>query len=379
MHVAFVSPFDPSPHDPAEAARGHVGGVERVLHHLSREVAAWGHEVTLVCSTRGKPGVSWEEGIRIVRVARHATIMRAPLAPLARHLPREADLVHVPATYPFTGPAVLRAGSRRRKRLVLDFHFEPDPGTMLGRVAARAWRAAGPRSYDLASLVLVRSLEYGRSAPSLNAVPESRWRVVPNGVDTDRFSPHGPRRTDPDHYLLVVGRLVRYKGVGVLLHALARLRSPPPLLIAGDGPLRPSLEILAKRLHVDARFLGRVPDTALPGLYRGAALTVLPSVNRQEAFGVALLESMACGTPVAASGLPGVAEVASLGGLLAEPGSAPSLAETIERALEPGALPRGDALARRVRRIYAWPVIGQRLVLAYEETLGLREPASGRR
>jgi glycosyltransferase involved in cell wall biosynthesis len=378
MRVTLVSPFDPAPRDAEEARRGHVGGVERVLHHLAREVARRGHEVTLLCSTMGDSATAWEDDVRVVRIRRRATVLRAPIAPLAKHLPPDAEVVHVPATYPFTSPAVLRHGTRRNQRVVLDFHFEPDPGTALGRVAARTWRTTGPRAYPLASLVLVRSLAYARSAPSLRNVAEARWRVVPNGVDTDHFSPFGPRVSDPQGYVLVVGRLVPYKGVGVLLRALAMLRDPPPLLVAGDGPLRPALEIQAERWGVDARFLGRVPDAALPALYRGAALTVLPSVNRQEAFGVALLESIACGTPVVASNLPGVADVASLGGLIAEAGNADDLAQALERALIPGALPRGESLALRVQSTHAWPAIGDRLIRAYEEALVL-EAAPGKR
>ena len=223
----------------------------------------------------------------------------------------------------------------------------------------------------------MRSRSYARTAPSLRGVPEERWRIVPNGVDAARFSARGP--ANPGQYLLVVGRLVPYKGMATLLHALARLgRDAPPLVLAGDGPLRTQLQSLAGTLRVDAQFLGRVPDEALPALYRGARLTVLPSVNRQEAFGIALVESMACGTPVVASRLPGVEEVAAEGGLLAEPGDAASLADAVARALEPGALPRGEPLAERIRARYDWPVVAGRMLEVYEEVLGLA-PRQGRR
>lgn len=370
MRVTLVSPYDPSPPSAAEAARATVGGVERVLHRLALEVAGRGHDVTLLASARGPPRVTWEEGVRLVRVPRLGTLLRAPVAGLARHLPRETDLVHVPATYPFTTPAVLRAARRRGVPSVLDFHFEPDPGTALGRAAALAYRAVGPPSYRLADAVLVRSRGYAATAPSLRGIPRGRLRVVPNGFDPRVFHPAGPRA--PGDYLLVVGRLVPYKGVEVALRALARLPGAPPLAIAGDGPLRARLEVLAARLGVEARFLGRVPDDALPRLYRGARLTLLPSVNRQEAFGIALLESMACGTPVVASRLPGVEEVASAGGLLAAPGDPAALAAVLREALDAKDLPRGDDLAARVRERYAWPAVAERLLGVYEEVLELR-------
>lgn len=373
MRLTVVSPYDPAPPSARDAAQATVGGVERVLGRLAAEVARQGHDVTLLCSTATRSRASWEDGVRVVRVRRRATMFRAPVASLARHLPRETDLVHVPATYPFTTGPVLGAARALGVPAVLDFHFEPSPPGLLGETAAAAYAAYGPRAYRLADAVLVRSRAYALTAPSLRGL-EARWRVVPNGVDAARFRP-GAGGSAGD-YLLVVGRLVPYKGIEVLLRALAMVRGAPPLVVAGEGPLRARLEAEAQRLGLDARFMGRVSDEALPELYRGAKLTVLPSVNRQEAFGITLVESMACGTPVVASDLPGVAEVARLGGLVAPPGDAPALAEVLQRALQPGALPRGEALAARVRAEYDWPVIAARVLAVYEEVLGapLRAP-----
>lgn len=372
MRLTLVSPYDPAPPSARDAAQATVGGVERVLGRLATEVARQGHEVTLLCSTATRSRATWEDGVRVVRVRRKGRLFRAPMAGLAGHLPREADLVHVPATYPFTTAPVLSAAHRRGIPAVLDFHFEPSPPGLAGEAAAAAWAAWGPRTYRLADAVLVRSRAYALTAPSLRGL-EARWRVVPNGVDALRFRPQGEAM--PGDYLLAVGRLVPYKGLEVLLHAAAQLPGAPPLVIAGEGPLRSRLETEAERLGLDARFLGRVPDALLPSLYRGARLTVLPSVNRQEAFGITLVESMACGTPVVASDLPGVAEVARLGGMVAPPGDAPALAEVLRQALQPGALPRGEALAARVRAEYDWPVIAARVLAVYEEVL--RAPMRG--
>lgn len=332
---------------------------------VAPRLAERGNDVTLLCSSAGKIGTDIENGIRVVRDSRRGTILRAPVAWLASRVASDADIVHVPATYPFTTQSVLRRAKRLNVPSVLDFHFEPAPGSWLGQVASRAYAMTVPRAYELARAVLVRSLAYGRSAPSLNVLPESRWRVIPNGIDPTVFFPVGDFGSEP--YLLFVGRLVPYKGLHVLLAALARIKNPPPLYIVGDGPLRSSLEAEAQRRQVDVRFLGRVDDQALPRLYRNAQLTLLPSVNGQEAFGISLLESMACGTPVVASALPGVSELAQTSGLLARPGDAASLAHQIKRALVPGTLQRGPELARRVHSAYSWDAVADRLVAVYHE------------
>ncbi|MEA3203014.1 MAG: hypothetical protein QOI63_680 [Thermoplasmata archaeon] len=364
MRITLVCPYDPSPAQ-ADTKAAVVGGVERVFAEVSRKLAARGHAVTLLCSTDGRGGTAEQDGVSYVRAPRRGTVLRDPVARLAAHLPPDSDVVHVAATYPFTTPSVLRRSHALGLPAVLDFHFEPTPGGAFGRLALGMYRKVGTPPYRLADAVLVRSLSYGRNAPSLGAIPESRWRVLPNGIDPQRFRPDGPAIGDGGH-LLFVGRLVPYKGVEVLLHALAKLRPAPPLHVVGDGPLRASLEALAARLGVQVRFLGHVADADLPALYRGARLTVLPSVTGQEAFGISLIESMACGTPVVASDLPGVADVARVGGLVAPPGDADALAAQLRRALE-GALERGPKLARRVHAGYSWDVVADRLLEVYAE------------
>jgi glycosyltransferase involved in cell wall biosynthesis len=369
LRIALVCPFDPQP-PAARSGEAQVGGVERVFAEVAKRLATRGHDVTLLCSTDGRPGRAIEEGVQVVREKRHLTLFRAPVCTLTRRIPYTSDVIQVAATYPFTTPAVLHRARRLGIPSVLDFHFEPHLESPLGRLAAQAYRRVGPPSYQLADAVVVRSLAYAQRSPSLEGIPKDRLQVVPNGFDPARFKPVGPlRRGD---YLLFVGRLVPYKGLEVLLRAMHKGRIAAPLLIVGDGPLRLPLRQLAGRLGVDAHFLGRVPDSELPALYRGARLTVLPSVNKQEAFGIALIESMACGTPVLASALPGVKEVADVGGLTAPPGDVDALAAQLATALEPGRLARGAALSAKVGRLYSWDAVTDRLLEVYAEVLQRR-------
>jgi len=366
VKLTLVTPFDPMPRPGADGA-AHIGGVERVFDQLSRRLAQRGHQVTLVCSST-HAGIDHPiHGLQIVRVARRRTVMRAPIAPLADHVAAGADIVHVPATYPFTTPAVLKRARDLKIPSVLDFHFEPHLEGLLGSTAAALYRLVGPRSYPLAKRVLVRSRSYGRSAKSLARVPEASWTPVPNGVDPQRFFPRSP--APEGRYLLFVGRLVPYKGLSVLFHALAQHPCGLPLVVAGDGPLRLPLEALARTLRLDVRFIGRVPDEALATLYQNARLTVLPSINQQEAFGISLLESMACGTPVVASDLPGVAELAALGGLVSPPGDPARLGRCIQRAVAPDLLPRGSKLADRVRPSFSWDAVTDRVEQVYRDVL----------
>ncbi|MCS7055502.1 MAG: glycosyltransferase [Thermoflexales bacterium] len=131
--------------------------------------------------------------------------------------------------------------------------------------------------------------------------------VIPQfGVDEDIFAPAKARG---DHSAFVIGyagRLVREKGVDVLIRAFARLPSSARLVIAGAGSELPALRALAEQVQVAGRveFRPPLPSTRMPEFYRALDAFVLPSrtlPHWKEQFGRVLIEAMACGTPVIAS------------------------------------------------------------------------------
>jgi rhamnosyl/mannosyltransferase len=97
-------------------------------------------------------------------------------------------------------------------------------------------------------------------------------------------------------HILFVGRLVRYKGVDVLLKAMTQ--APGVLCIVGDGYLRGKIEELRASLNLTNRvcLLGRISNNELAKMYEWADILVLPSIDRGEAFGYVLLEAMAHST-----------------------------------------------------------------------------------
>ncbi len=302
------------------------------------------------------------------RFRRFGSVFRNPIASLPLRAFDGLDVVQSPATYPGYSDLFVARARARGTPTVLDYHFSPMGTSPLARVAVRAYQLTLGRLVKRADFVLVKSRTYAARAPELRGVARRRIRSVPNGVDAARFAPVPGK----DDHVLCVGRLVPYKGVAVLLRAMkdVQARTHAPLVVAGDGPLRRALESDAARLGVDARFLGHVPDAALPRLYARARATVLPSVNGQEAFGMALLESMACATPVVASRLPGVTEIARLGGVVARPGDANDLARAILDVLEDRArLPDARVTASRVRRRFGWDAIARRLERVYGEAI----------
>lgn len=380
MRLAIVSPYDPRP-APGADPLGLRGGVEEALDRCARGLAALGHDVTVVCSAPEASDRVEADGVRMVRVRRRGAVFRNPIAPLRKRIPDDAEVVHVPATYPFVSDLIpLRESTRRA--VVVDYHFDVHGTSALMDAASWAHRATLGRGMLRATRIVCKSLDYARHSRVLSRLPADRLEWVPNGVDLDDFPLHDGARDG----LLCVGRLVPYKGVDTLVRAmpLVHRRTGACLTVVGDGPERARLAALAQALDAPVAFRGRVPPGELPGLYGRSRLTILPSANSQEAFGIALLESMATGTPVVASDLPGVREVARVAGLAAPPRDATALADAICRAWDdPRAFGSAADIRARVAAQYAWPRVVERLEGVYErarDDVAARRPiASGRR
>jgi glycosyltransferase involved in cell wall biosynthesis len=131
-----------------------------------------------------------------------------------------------------------------------------------------------------------------------------RWRcrVIPNGVHCDRFRPGQAQRQEfglPEGRLIVlmVSALILSKRVELGIEAVSRIPNAH-LLVAGDGPLRQTIDAKAAQL-LPGRFTRvSVPPDRMPGLYRSA--DVFMHLSKEEAFGNVFLEAMACGLPVVA-------------------------------------------------------------------------------
>lgn len=189
-----------------------------------------------------------------------------------------------------------------------------------------AWRG----SYDLVDAFLAPSRYMGNAVAG--RIGPERLKIIPNGVDTGYFAPTWEDRG----YALYLGRLSREKGLDTLLDAQAGMTDPPPLAVAGGGPLA---ERVAASPGVDA--LGVLEGDALRRALAGAAFVAVPSRWRENCP-MSVLEAMAMGKPVVASRLGGLPELVEHGvtGLLFEPGDTEGLARCMARL-------SGDATLRR--------------------------------
>lgn len=207
---------------------------------------------------------------------------------------------------------------------------------------------------------------------------EKKVLVRPMGVNMrEGFIPEGGQLRSTNE-LLFVGRLVEKKGLSYLLDALWLILKEKPditLTIAGFGPDEERLKqkVVSLGMQEAVRFVGAVPQSELPNLYRRAALFVAPFVQAatgdQEGLGLVLIEAIACGCPVVSGNVDAVNDVLGPDAAVCvvDARDHVRLADVVLEKLSQPRLIREQALAMRERLInkFDWEVVSE----AYADTL----------
>jgi phosphatidylinositol alpha-mannosyltransferase len=367
LRVAIVSPY----------SWAHPGGVNNHIEGLAGQLLKRGHDVTIVAPDEGRQvdGASFESAGRSVPVPANGSIARLALAPGTGRRVRKLvagggyDVVHVhEPMVPMVSTSAVTAAPRR---VVGTFHAAGEGGsftyflgkTLMGRV---------PRRLDFRIAVS----EPARLLASRYLPGE--YEIVPNGVDVSRFAPscsEGGATRAPE--ILFVGRNERRKGLGLLLEAFPMVCDSVPgcrLKVIGSGFTEAGVKAA---LPVDAgervEVLGFVGNEELPAHYAWADVFCAPALGG-ESFGVVLIESMASGTPVVASDIPGYSAVVKQagGGILFRSGEAQDLARALVEVLRDEVL-RGRLRERGLEgvRQFSW----ERLVPRLESIYSGKAPA----
>ena len=381
-----------------------VGGASRVAFSLGRELARMGWRGTVLAGCAGRHGATSLEGFTLINFPSLPSERRKrfdnlchlwrPWRELRRAKPARHDVIL--AHQPFVTWAVRRALAGAP--LMYYFH-SPWPREYEAR---RRGRAHGSRlqvglrtvierwALARARLVLVSSRYMRRVL--LDIHPDKRLarkiQIQPHGVDTEHFSPQGPRAAlraalrwpHGEKVLVTCRRLEDRMGLEQLIEALALCRESCPgimLVIAGKGRLEANLKALAARLRLAdrVRFVGYVPDDVLPRLYSAADLFVLPT-QELEGFGLVTLEALACNLPVVATPVGAIPEV--LGplspGLLCAGTDPRALAARIREVLARMAqgFLAGDLCRRFVLAQYSWRKTAEQFACRVEDLAAQR-------
>ncbi|MGH8972900.1 MAG: glycosyltransferase family 4 protein [Acidimicrobiia bacterium] len=324
MRVLLVCPY----------SMARPGGVQGQVLGLARALRARGVGAVVVAPCDGAPP---EPGVidigRSIPFAANGSV--APIAPDPAAMRRTVEVIRAerPDVIHLHEPLVPGPS-----QATLLWGGTPSVGTFhaSGRVPAYVWLRPFMRAF--ANRLALRTAV----SPEARELAE-RWlggacRVLPNGVEVDRFAKADPWPTERPA-VLFVGRHEPRKGLAVLLEAFGRLPGDAVLWVAGEGPETARLRQEAPGSPARVEWLGPLSGDELARRLRGAAVLCAPSLHG-ESFGVVLLEAMAAGTPVVASDIAGYADVARHGreALLVPPGDAGELGRALQRVLSDGQL-----------------------------------------
>lgn len=199
--------------------------------------------------------------------------------------------------------------------------------------------------------------------------------VILNGTDFGTVVERGVPREESR--LLTIASLDHWKGLDVLLQAMAQLKGEFPALrleCAGEGPERQRLEAMAASLGLGdcVTFAGFLDRQALAGRLARCTIFVMPS--RSEPFGIAVVEALAAGAPIVASDVGGIPEILRHGrdGLLVPPGDAVALLSALRTLLsDPARRVRLSAAGPVRARDFPWTATAKRYMELFER---LRDP-----
>jgi glycosyltransferase involved in cell wall biosynthesis len=243
---------------------------------------------------------------------------------------------------------------------------------------ARRYGARDTRVVHLGADLPEAGAGRGPRAPAGSQTPEGSRALGGTYPQGGAYPPGGSPAPRPPT-LVTVGHLVARKRHADVIRALAVLAKRHPTLryeIVGEGPERPALEALARRLEVSERvdFAGQLPHEQAIARARACTLFAMPST--EEAFGVAYIEAMAGGVPaIGCRGEPGPEEIAVAGDgfVLVPPGDIERLTQRIDELLsDPHRLREASMRAREtVATHFTWSRCGEQTVAVYEDVLRL--------
>ncbi len=336
------------------------GGLETYCWEVGRAMARRGHQVSIVAGNRGEPRhhevallrypfrieQSWPKfGTRFRRLMERLSFARGGALDHLVGAGYDAVVINKPFDFP-----VLWQARRRGMR-------------------ARTLFRSGGTDFFPGDRLFAGSVDHWVSTSRYNAAQiEARYQrpvtVIHNGVDTDHFRPQVREPAlaglpQDARVIVSLGRLVGWKGLQVIVEALAGLPADVHYLVIGEGAERDALQQLAARLAVGdrIRFVGRIAHQELPRWLSLGDVFVQPSIG-EEAFGISVVEAMACALPVLASDNGGMRETVLPGatGRLLPPGNVAAWQAALGELLADRGARRaaGEAARARVIDHFTW-------------------------
>jgi len=373
-----------------------TSGLTIYTERLARGLAARGHPVTVLTSQYDPalPRVERLDGVQVVRAPVLFRVSKGVIMPtfgfLATRFTRWADVlsIHLPQ---FDAAGLALRGRLFRKPTVLTFHCDLQlPAGIFNRVTNAVVDMANLAAGTLADAIVSYTQDYATHSAYLSRFT-NKVRIIPPPVEMPVPTPEAiasfRRRwsLDGHHVIGFAARLATEKGVEVMLQALprvlnaypdARVLFAGPTNIIGEEAYARKLAPLLAQFHDHWTFVGTLDPDEMAAFFSSCDVTVLPSLNSTESFGLVQVEAMLCGTPSVASNLPGVRVPPQSTGMgeVVPVGNSPALAEAILRIL--GDRQRYVRPRAEIEAMYSTPRTAELYEQLFEELIAAKQHRS---
>jgi glycosyltransferase involved in cell wall biosynthesis len=346
--------------------RPHYSGLTIYAERLARALVERGHQVTVLTSRYdlNLPARENRDGVQIIRPHVLMHVSKGVLMPTMFYWAwvniRRADIVHL--HLPQLDAAYIALISRlMNKPVVLTYHCDLLlPRGFIHSIANRVSHLANKISLGVTDQVVVNTMDYAeestilhRYLPKVRAIPTPVELVSPTQAETEVLKQKA-RLELGQRIIGMVARLAAEKGVEYLVEAMPEILKKFPTArvlhvgqyqnVLGEEEYAQKLKPMIQALGEHWTFLGILPAAQLSAFYQQCEVTVLPSTNSTESFGIVQVESMASGTPVIASNIPGVRQPVKMTGMghVVPPADPHALAEGITDILDHPERFKGD-------------------------------------
>jgi len=376
--------------------RPHYSGLTVYTERLARELAERGHTVSVLTSRYDPalPSLEMLEGVNVRRIDVALRVSKGPimpgLLPAGWRMIKDHDLLHLHVPQLDAAPLALLA-RRIGKPVVVTYHCDLSlPPTPLNSIANILSRAANRITIAAADRVVVNTLDYAKGSHLLSRRLDKVIPIPPpieiHPIESRRVEQLRKRLgiSGPGPVIGMVARLASEKGAEILARALPLILESYPAArvlyvgqyenVLGEQNYGKRIQGLLRPLQDHWTFLGILHSSDLAAFFNLCDVTILPSLNSTESFGMVQVESMFCGTPVVASDLPGVREATRTTGMgeLFPAGDHNALASKVLQIIKsPETYLRDQTM---IRERYGTPVITDQYEQLFQSLL---EPEQG--
>ncbi|WP_218814782.1 glycosyltransferase [Rickettsiella endosymbiont of Dermanyssus gallinae] len=323
----------------------HMGGIETAVDNLLQGLSPFFQLLKMAANNSFRTEIIEQLNYLEVSVPLVGLLARTPFCPTMPYLIKKLQQryqfsivhLHLPNPMAHFASEVLPDSVKR----IVSWHSD----VIHQKHLLRVYQPWINRLLNKASALIVSTAYLAESSRQL-AVARRRniIQVIPYGITLDYFIAYKYkekiniiRQKFLNRFIVfALGRHVSYKGFYYLIAAMAQLSPNLILLLGGEGPLTQVLKEQAKKLKLEKQvfFLGEVKKEDLPAYYHACDVFCLPSIEKNEAFGIVQLEAMACAKPVISCDLANYTHRVNqdgLTGLVVPPRSPALLAKAIER------------------------------------------------